>query len=382
MPDLVGRLHPALRPPAGDVVLASAMALFALGDVTLSPDWRGNLAVNSVVVTVSALGLAWRRRAPLAVLALVVAGTGGLALAFGSSQTWAGLFLLVVAVYSAIVHGRSPAAAIVLALTGVAVRDLNDPAIATFGDWIWSSTLAGLTIAASLAARRLRLRHEAVDARAEEVKREEERLAVVVADERRRIARELHDIVAHGLGLMVLQAGAAEQIMDRDPTRAKDALESIRDTGQRSMVELGAMLGLLRGDAVDDRAPQPGLDQLESLVGSMREAGLDVETRVHGSPRDLPQALELSAYRIVQEGLTNAMKHAGDGARVRVVMHYRDDSFEVCVDDDGVGAAAASGSRRGLAGVGERVTVFGGRLHVGPRRGGGWELRAVFPTTS
>ena len=199
-------------------------------------------------------------------------------------------------------------------------------------------------------------------------------------EERRRIARELHDIISHSLGVLVLQAGAAEQVLERDPERAREVLHSIRATGQEAIGEMGTLLGLIRGEAVASREPQPSLADLDRLVAKMREAGLDVGLEIQGERRPLPAALELSAFRIVQEGLTNALKHAGP-AHTCVRLRYGDDELEVEVADDGNGNGNGRGNRRGLAGIGERVAVFGGRLDAGPRPDGGWTLRAGFPLT-
>ena len=369
----------ALAVPAWDAVLAGVMAALVLGDVVFGPDWRGPTAVNAVVVPSAALALAWRRRAPLTVLVVAMGAQAGLALSFGASQTWSSLFITVVAVYSAAAHGSSTPVTVLATGAGVAIHDLNDPAIVTFGDWLWSSTLAGLTILVGLSGRALRHREDAVQGRADALELEEqERAAAVAAEERRRIARELHDIVAHSLGLVVLQAGAAEQVLDRDPQRARDALASIRATGQQAIGEMGTLLGLLRGDAAAPRQPQPSLADLDSLVATMRTAGLRTDVEIQGPQRALPAALELSAFRILQEGLTNALKHAGP-ARVQVVVRFGERELEVEVVDDGSGAGGGRGCSRGLAGIAERVAVFGGQFEAGPRREGGWGLRAVLP---
>jgi signal transduction histidine kinase len=225
----------------------------------------------------------------------------------------------------------------------------------------------------------MRARTTALEQYAEALERNQKLRAEAAAnEERRRIARELHDIISHSLGVLVLQAGAAEQVLERDPERAREVLRSIRATGQEAIGEMGMLLGVIRGEAVASREPQPSLSDLEGLVKKMREAGLGVELDIEGERRALPAALELSAFRIVQEGLTNALKHAGH-ANARVILRYGEAELELEVADDGGGAANGSGSRRGLAGVGERVAVFGGRLDAGPRPDGGWTLRAGFP---
>jgi signal transduction histidine kinase len=209
-----------------------------------------------------------------------------------------------------------------------------------------------------------------------------EELAETAAEtERRRIARELHDIVSHGLGVMVLQAGAADQVLDRDPERAHEVLASIRAVGEEAIGQMGTLLGLIRGRGETSLEPQPTLADLQALVARTSEAGLETKLVVQGTHRQLPAGVELSAYRIVQEGLTNALKHAS-AATTTVTLRYGERSLHVEVADDGHAANGnGPGSRRGLAGMAERVAVFGGRLQAGPGTDGGWVLRAEFPVT-
>ena len=365
--------------PRADAALAAAIATFGLLDVLLSADWRGPTAIDAVVVCGAAGSLAWRRRAPLAVLGVVVTCLVGLALAYGSSQTWTNAVLFVVAVYSAMAYGPSPLAAGCLAITGAAVHTSLDPLVHSFGDALWSSAFAGLAVLAGVAGRVVGHQRAALDRRAAALDREEtERIASAVADERNRIARELHDIVAHSLGLVVLQAGAATQVLTSDPERARQVLDGIRETGQQAIGEMGTMLGLLRGDAASGRAPLPSLDDLPALVASLEESGLRVDLCIDGPTEELPPALALSAYRVVQEGLTNTLKHAR-AARVEATVRCTAGELFVEVADDGAADERGPGSRRGLVGVAERVAVFGGTLSAGPRPEGGWSLRATFP---
>lgn len=361
--------------------LALALLLLALGEVDVFVgDWRGPHAVNAVVVPLMALALAWRRRYPVGVLAFNVLCLSALSVAFGGSETSTAVFIMVAAVFSAAAHGSKPAATVALAVTAAAVQTSLDPDIHTFGDAVWDLILLSLTLLVGFG---MRARTTALEQHADALERNQELLsAAAVDEERRRIARELHDIISHSLGVLVLQAGAAEQVLERDPERAREVLRSIRATGQEAIGEMGMLLGLIRGEAIASREPQPSLADIEKLVGKMREAGLDVGFQIEGERRALSPALELSAFRIVQEGLTNALKHAGP-AHARVVLRYGEDELEVEVADDGSasgnGNRNASGGRRGLAGIGERVTVFGGRLDAGPRPDGGWTLRAGFP---
>ena len=376
---LAARVRQDLAVPPADLALAVALAVFAELDVLLSPDWRGPAAVNAVAVPALALALAWRRRWPLTLLAVVVGGFSALAVAFGGSSTWSSVFIYVIAVYSAVVYGSAPLLVLVLALAGVAVLLVTDPLVHSFGEAVWGPSLAVLTVGVALTGRALRARRSGLERRAEALDREEHRRAAeAAAAERQRIARELHDIISHSLGVVVLQVGAAERVLERDPARAREVLDSIRATGQEAIGEMGTLFGLLDAGPRSSREPQPSLAELDGLISRMREAGLSAELVIEGERRALPAALELSAFRVVQEGLTNALKHAGP-ADVRALLCYGEDRLEVEVADDGTVAGNGVGSRRGLAGIRERVEIFGGRLDAGPRPGGGWTLHASFP---
>lgn len=376
---LAARVRQDLAVPPADLALALALAVFAELDVLLSPDWRGPAAVNAVVVPALALSLAWRRRWPLTLLAVVVGGFSALAVAFGGSNTWSSVFIYIIAVYSAVVYGSAPLLALALALAGVAVLLVTDPLVHSFGEAVWGPSLAVLTVGVALTGRALRARGSGLERRAEALDREERRRAAeAAAAERQRIARELHDIISHSLGVVVLQVGAAERVLERDPARAREVLDSIRATGQEAIGEMGTLFGLLDAGPRSSREPQPSLAELDGLVSRMREAGLSAELVIEGERRALPAALELSAFRVVQEGLTNALKHAGP-ADVRALLRYGEDGLEVEIADDGTAAGNGVGCRRGLAGIRERVEIFGGRLDAGPRPGGGWTLHASFP---
>jgi signal transduction histidine kinase len=359
--------------------LAGLLALLAFLDVLLSSDWRGPLAVNVVVVPAMALALAWRRRFPLLTLGMVLGGIVCLSLAFGTSETWSYIFITVVAVYSAAAYGSHRLLAVLILAVGVVVTDLRDPAIHSFGDAVWSSSLFGLAFLAGLTGWAFQHRSSALERRAEALDREEEeRAEAAVAEERRRIARELHDVISHSLGVLVLQAGAAEQVVERDPERAREVLRSIRATGQEAIGEMSTLLGLVRGQAESSREPQPSLDDVGRLVQNARDGGHPIQFSIEGSRRPLPAALELSAFRIVQEGLTNALKHSA-GAPTRVVVRYLEHELQLEVSDEGTGSDNGAGSGSGLAGIGERVAVFGGRFEAGTRTGGGWTMRAELP---
>ena len=202
-----------------------------------------------------------------------------------------------------------------------------------------------------------------------------------VAEERTRIARELHDVVAHSMSVMVVQAGAARRVLGTDPAQAGVALEAIETTGRESLDEMRRILGVLRSDDEQlELAPAPTLDDFAKLIEHCEQAGLPVEFAVDGDPVSLPASVEMSAYRIVQESLTNTLKHAGP-AKATVRLLYDSDELSITVHDDGRGTATQStGGGQGLIGMRERVEAFGGTLRAGPRAGGGFTVTAVFPT--
>jgi signal transduction histidine kinase len=199
-----------------------------------------------------------------------------------------------------------------------------------------------------------------------------------VVEERARIARELHDAIAHNVSMMVVQAGAERRVLGRSES-THEVLETIERIGRGALTEMRRLVGMLRTGTVDPLAPQPGLDDVPTLVAQVRAAGLPVELHVEGNRRELPVGIELSAFRIVQEALTNALKHAGD-ARASVHVRYGEDSLELEIVDDGAGVQApvASGGQ-GLVGMRERVALYGGRLDAGRRPTGGFRVRVLLP---
>ena len=221
--------------------------------------------------------------------------------------------------------------------------------------------------------------------RATRLEREREEFAQqAVAQERRVIARELHDVVAHNVSVIVAQSGAAQRVFETQPDEVRSTLGGIEHTGREALVEMRRLMGLLRTDAEGSvmRSPQPGLDGLEELVAQVREAGLPVRLTIEGVPRPLSAGLDLSAYRIVQEALTNVLKHGGP-AHAEVWVQYEEPCVRLVIDDDGIGSAGwpddAPQPRFGQLGMRERVALFGGELFVGPRPGGGYRVSASLP---
>ncbi|WP_141580211.1 sensor histidine kinase [Actinomadura sp. WMMA1423] len=221
-----------------------------------------------------------------------------------------------------------------------------------------------------------------VEERAERLERERDNeVKVAMAAERARIARELHDVVAHNVSVIVVQADGASYAIETDVGRARQALDTISSTGRVALAEMRRLLGVLReNDDAGAYAPQPGVAQLDDLVEQVRAAGLAVAFEVDGTPAIMSEGRQLTVYRIVQEALTNTLKHGGPRVSVSVRLRYAGDALDVRVVDDGRGAAAPDdGHGHGLAGMRERVAVYGGTVHAGPRAGGGFEVAASLP---
>jgi signal transduction histidine kinase len=294
---------------------------------------------------------------------------------------WGSFVPALIALYSVARHATlrvALAGAAVMALA-LAVVMLRVPSVGTAANIPFSFVPC---IVVFIAGRMLRARHDRhleLSARARELEAgREETIRAAIADERNRIARELHDIVAHCISVMVVQAGAAEDLLERNPARAEPALRLIQETGRQAVAELSRLLGLLRGGQAElALRPQPGTAQLPELVEGMAEAGLPVTLEVQGTPRPLPPGVELTVYRVAQEALTNTLKHAGP-ARAQVVLCYSERTVDLDVLDDGR-AVQAPGTGHGLIGMRERAALYGGSLTAGPGPGGGFAVRMVLP---
>jgi signal transduction histidine kinase len=368
------RLRRAVPSWAGDLILALALAVAALLSALGRP-WP-----QVAVQVATPLVLVCRRRAPL-VTALAMAGMLALHdLLWADEVTLAGLAALLIAMYSVAAHERSLARASAggLALAVAANTDLIAGGLGHDSFWPFRFLfLTGAWLAGRVVHGRQRqvgeLTHRAVLL----ARDREERAAAAVARERARLARELHDVVAHSVSVMVVQAGAAEQVLGSDPERAREPLRNIQATGRQTVVELRRLLGILRhGDQELATAPQPSLGQLDALLADARNAGVPVSAAVQGTPVPLPPSIDLSAYRIVQEGLTNVIKHAGH-ASAQVLVRYTGRALELQVTDDGPGSPAGPSGGHGLLGVRERVALFGGTFQAGNRAEGGFGLRAL-----
>jgi signal transduction histidine kinase len=211
------------------------------------------------------------------------------------------------------------------------------------------------------------------------VREREEKAATAVAEERNRIARELHDVIGHSVSVMTVQASAVRRLMRADQGRERAALETVESTGREALAEMRRMIGVLRGsDGAPDLTPPPTLAQLDRLIEKFRGAGLDVVLQTDGDPVPLPPGLDLTAYRLVQEALTNTLRHAR-ATRASICLRYRDGVLSVSVRDDGSGPEPGAAPGTGLLGMRERVAVYGGHLFAGGGEGGGYELRAELP---
>jgi signal transduction histidine kinase len=364
----------------GDEIVVALLVGTALVEVVASGESLRDAALTGAI----ALPLLARRRAPVVVLVLVIAVSyAGYARGpdvGGALQAW---IALNVALYTVAAHcerARAIAGAAIVAafvlffeiarlVEGGRVEDV-------VGEWLF---LGGVWLLGRWVRQRRR-RTEDLEEHAAVLEADRDaRARAAVADERARIAREMHDSVAHSVSVMVLQAGAAEQVLTVAPERARASLVTIQDTGRDAIVELRRMLGVLRdtgGETSHDS--QPSVDRLDALVEHVRSAGLAVELKVEGEPRPLPPGVDRSAYRIVQEALTNTLKHAGP-ARACVTLRYRAQALELEVLDDGRGAPSLGGGGFGLVGMRERAALYGGSLDAGPRPGGGYALRARLP---
>jgi signal transduction histidine kinase len=246
-----------------------------------------------------------------------------------------------------------------------------------FTDYIFPTAFVLIAWLAGRGVRtRTRLTEELHEAAVQAQEAHEEEVVRAAAEERRRIAREMHDVVAHSVSVMVVQAGGARRILDRDPARAVDAAAHIEEVGRAAMAEMRRLLGVLHHS--DERAPQPGMARLGALVERTRSAGLPVSLKVEGEPRSLPAGMDLTAYRVVQEALTNAIKHAG-AAPTEVTVRWEPEHLELEIVDSGGRAINGSGGGHGLVGMEERVRLYDGQLRAGRREGGGFEVVARLP---
>jgi signal transduction histidine kinase len=357
------------------VVAAVTVAWIATAERTQAPEGaRTDLdALAVMLVAAACVPLLWRRRAPIEGLVVIAAATTTWALRDYPGEL---IVPLTVAAYTASARGEPRSvAAVALPATLAASVAITLSAPEAIGSWV--EGLVGVVAATGLPI----LLGQVVASRRRWVERDRQEIArEAVAKERSRIARELHDVVTHAMGIMVVQAGAGRRVLGRDRAEAEGAFRRIEEIGRTGLAEMRRLLGFLETDEAGTRRPQPGLDQLDELVESVRGAGLSVDVTVEGLARPLPPGIDLTAYRIVQEALTNTLRHAGR-ARAEVLLRYGDDALVVQVLDDGRGPPSGGppGPGRGLIGMHERISLFAGSLQAGPRPAGGFLVRATIP---
>ncbi|MGO4419865.1 sensor histidine kinase [Streptomyces sp. NPDC000941] len=397
------RLYDFLRrhPTGVDSFWAVLLFGFSLLWMVKAPMHPVPRAAAVPIVLALCAAVALRRRAPEKMLILVtVCGVAQVVLSVEQNPAD---FAMLVVVYTVAAEGKRWASrfALVAALIAPIVSTIRWPGPdhpdTEQRTW-WGAAIGTvfLTIPFVLAwvlgdsIRTRRAYYAQLEERAARLEKEREAQAkVAVAAERARIARELHDVVAHNVSVMVVQADGAAYVMDAAPDQARQALETISGTGRQALAEMRRLLGVLRSGAPSDDSdyvPQPDVEQIDDLVEQVRGAGLPVDFKIVGSPRPLPSGVELTAYRIVQEALTNTRKHGGPDVGASVRLTYFDDGLGLLVEDDGRGArqemyedGGADGQGHGLIGMRERVGMVGGTLDAGPRPGGGFRISALLP---
>jgi len=378
--NLVARIR-RTEPWKIDAVIAT-LFLFAtpLALANSGPSYKDPTPLVYAIAIASVVPYYIRRRAPLPVFLISAAGLMILTLGDYSSDPLSQLALIGTYTVGAYCATRER-------IIGVAALTFCFVLLGIFGapDLSAANLVANIAIFSAAyffgtTVRNRRLYMEELEARAVALERErDEEAKRAVADERLRIAQELHDVVAHSMGVIAVQAGVGEHVIDTDPAEAKKSLAAISETSRATLTEIRRMLGVLRQDSGAQYEPAPDLTELPRLLESVRAAGVDVDMRVVGAIVDVPPGVSFTAYRIVQEALTNVLKHAGP-AHAHVTVGYEPESVLVEVADDGRGVnGRASNGGHGLLGMRERVAVYGGSLEASPRPGGGFLVRATLP---
>ena len=379
------------RPLLLDTVLAVAIGVVSVLVASRVGEAEGTTVQAGAIalLVVQSAALAVRRRWPMAVYSVV--GISTVAYAWLGYPESAGGFGVLLAIYTVAAHVplREAIVAAGIYVVGMALsligfsRDGGSSLDVLFAEFLVNLLALVLAWTVGVTVRTRRAYVAALEARAELLERErEDNARLAVALERGRIAREMHDVVAHNVSVVVVQAAAAERLVESDPERARQAMRDVAATGRQALTEMRRLVGVLRdGDASDGLGPQPGVADLRALASTVEDAGMKVELSVQGEERPLPASAALSVYRIVQEALTNSLRHAGP-ARARVILRYLPDALEVQVSDNGSGGIPpAEHGGHGLIGMRERVALFGGELTAGPRPEGGYAVLARIPTT-
>jgi signal transduction histidine kinase len=368
------------------VVLALAGAVEGLASATVDGVSRGPGWLLPFEVALMALPLLFVKRFPFAApVATVLIGIGISVATTGKAVTGAFVAILLLNLAAWLfgrLDRRSAVVGLLLIYAAVIVVDTQADEL-TAADVGFPWFLFTLFWGASVFVTSREGHAREAEERAQRIAIEQERASLqAVAEERQRIARELHDVIAHSVSVMTVQAGAVRRLLLPEQERERQALEIVESTGREALTEMRRLVGLLREHGtMPEFAPQPSLRTLDILIGTVREAGLEVELDVQGQERELPPGVDLSAYRLVQEALTNTLKYAGP-AQAWVTLRWRDDELELEVANNGHSEAASNGTGHGLAGMRERVALCGGTLETGPRDGGGFVVRCHLPLGS
>jgi len=345
--------------------------------IVWTTDGHSHHSLGVALSLAQVLPLLVRRRFPLPVLATVLAAL----IATHFALDVLPLFALGVAVYTVASHTerRVALSAALLTLLVLSIPPIHQGGRGARESFVHLIVFAAAAWILGDNVRTKRAYYRELEERAERLEREQEEHArQAAADEQARIARELHDVIAHSVSVMVVQAAAANEVFEQQPDRSREALRSIETTGRSALTELRRLLGVVRTRGPESREPQPGLGSLERLAEQVRATGLEVELDVDGDLSGLPVGVDLSAYRIVQEALTNTLKHA-NATSAQVHVRRGDNELSLEVSDNGSGAPDSSSDGQGLIGMKERAALLGGSLETGPRENGGFAVRARFP---
>jgi signal transduction histidine kinase len=368
-----------LLPPRQDLLIALVLTVATQLELQLVDAVEDPFAVQVASFALITVAVAWRRAAPLAAAVVVAIGFAVQVIFAGDAPVLGGLVAAILVTYSLGAYGTPRVVALgALALIGgLIVAAWADADKRGIGDALGNLLIFGVILGLGIV---VRSRRAHADALGVELRSERRRSAEILADERARIARELHDVIAHNVSLMVLQAGAARQVLDTDPERVREPLLTIEATGRQAIGEMRRLLGILRAsEDADARTPQPGLARLEDLVAESRAAGVPVDLTRSGRDRPLPAGVDLAAYRIVQEALTNVRKHAGPGAAARVAVDCGEREITLEVADDGPGSRGNGTAGHGLVGMRERAALYGGEVEAATQPGGGFRVAARLP---
>jgi signal transduction histidine kinase len=389
--DRAEKLLRSLRRPGPrgvDGLIAAGFTVLLQAELWAGETYQGSAAfpgsklATAPFLLVMSVALAWRRSRPIASLLAVMGAIAAQSLLTGGMEAAGGFAIVLISVYSAAAYGDSIWLTVAAAGAALAIHAVEDPYVKAAGDALFAPAFAAVGVLLGLAAHSRGVRSRVLAERAERLEREgAEKVRLAIHEERAAIARELHDLVAHGVSLMVVQAEAGQTVSKPDE-RSHEVFRGIERTGRETMGEMRRLLRVLREDESEPLQPQPRLQQVDELVERCAEAGVAVELSVQGQRRQLSPGLDLCAYRVIQEGLTNTIKHSSTES-ARVLIRYLGGALELTVADEGGGARRPTHGDGepgyGLAGMRERVSIFDGELQAGPTDAGGFELVARLP---